>query len=110
MKGVRSRPERSPISQAETGKVGKRGTVVIPARLRRRFGFEEGSLVIAEEAPGGVLIRPATAVPLEIYTVERRAEFLLNNAVDALDYARAARDVRKLGLDPEKIPHRKRRA
>ena len=47
---------------------------------------------------------------LEIYTAERRAEFLLSNAVDARDYARAAKDVRKLGLDPEKIPHRKPRA
>jgi AbrB family looped-hinge helix DNA binding protein len=109
-KGARSRPERSAFPPAETGKVGKRGTVVIPARLRRRFGFEEGSLVIAQETSGGVLIRPAAAVPLEIYTAERRAEFLLSNAVDARDYARAAKDVRKLGLDPEKIPHRKPRA
>lgn len=108
-KGIRKRAERPAAPLPETGKVGKRGTVVIPARLRRRFGFEEGSLVIAQEAPGGVLIRPAAAVPLEIYTAQRRAEFLLNNAVDARDYARAARVVRKLGFDPEKIPHSKPR-
>ena len=91
----------------EPTRVGKRGAVVIPSRLRRRFGFEEGSLVIAEEREDGVLIRPAMVLPIESYSVERKAEFLLTNAVDAKDYARAVREVRKLGLDPERIPHRK---
>ena len=92
---------------AEMSKVGKRGTVVIPASLRRRFGIKEGSLVIAEERDGGVLIRPAAAFPIEMYTPERRAEFLLSNAVDVKDYARAQQEVRKMGLDPKKIPHYK---
>ncbi|MDQ3308832.1 MAG: AbrB/MazE/SpoVT family DNA-binding domain-containing protein [Gemmatimonadota bacterium] len=90
---------------AETSRVGKRGAVVIPSALRRRFGIEEGSLVLAEERPDGILIRPAVALPLESYTPERRAEFLLSNAVDAEDYAAAVREVRALGLDPDKIPH-----
>lgn len=34
---------------AETSKVGKRGAVVMPARFRRKFGIEAGSLGIAEE-------------------------------------------------------------
>jgi len=34
---------------AEANKVGKRGMVVLPAKLRKRFGIEEGSYVIAEE-------------------------------------------------------------
>ncbi len=89
----------------ETSKVGKRGTVVIPAPLRRRFGIKEGSLVIAEEREDGILIRPAVAMPVEVYTPERRAEFLLSNAIDAEDYARAKEEVRKMGLDPIAIPH-----
>jgi AbrB family looped-hinge helix DNA binding protein len=35
----------------ETSKVGKRGAIVVPARLRRKFGIEEGGLIIAEERP-----------------------------------------------------------
>jgi AbrB family looped-hinge helix DNA binding protein len=89
----------------DTMKVGKRGTVVIPAPLRRRFGIEEGSLVVVEVRDDGILIRPAVAMPVEIYTPERRAEFLLSNAVDAADYARAKEEVRKLGVDPATIPH-----
>jgi AbrB family looped-hinge helix DNA binding protein len=91
----------------DVSKVGKRGTIVLPAKLRRRFGIEEGSLVVAEEREDGVLIRPAVALPIEVYSPERRAEFLLSNAVDAKDYARAVEEVRKMGLDPAKIPHRK---
>jgi len=90
-----------------TSRVGKRGTVVIPAALRRRFGIEEGSLVIAEDREEGILIRPAVTVPLESYTPQRRAEFLLSNAVDKEDYARAEEEVRKMGLDPTAVPHRR---
>jgi bifunctional DNA-binding transcriptional regulator/antitoxin component of YhaV-PrlF toxin-antitoxin module len=88
-------------------RTGKRGSVVIPAELRRRYGIQDGSLVVAEPRPEGVLSRPAIAVPVEVYTPERKAEFLLSNAVDEEDYAWAARQVRALGLDPKKIPHRR---
>src|ERR1700732_2067295 len=86
-------------------KVGRRGPLVLPARLPRRLGIEEGSFVIAEEREDGILIRPATVLPVEIYTPERRAEFLLNNAVNAEDYRRARAEVKRLGLDPDQIKH-----
>ncbi len=89
----------------ETSRVGKRGTIVIPAAIRRRLKIEEGAFVIVEEREGGVLIRPAAVMPIEIYTAERRAEFLLSNAVDSEDYARAREEVRRMGLDPDAIPH-----
>lgn len=89
----------------ETSKVDKRGAVVMPARLRKKFGIEEGSLVIAEEREDGILIRPADTVPVEIYTPERKAEFLLSNAVDEGDYQKAREAVREMGLDPDRIQH-----
>jgi AbrB family looped-hinge helix DNA binding protein len=73
----------------ETAKIGKRGTVVIPAAMRRHFGLKEGSLVIAEQREEGVLLRPALAIPIEVYTPKRRAEFLLSNATNLEDYQRA---------------------
>lgn len=91
----------------ETSRIGKRGTLVIPARLRRLFGLEEGAEVVAEETDEGILIRPAITLTLERYSDERKAEFLLNNAVDQKDYERARRDVEELGLDPDEIPHEK---
>ena len=91
--------------ESETTRIGKRGVVVIPAKLRRRFRLEEGSLVIVEEREDGILIRPAVALPVELYTSERRAEFLLSNAVDQAEYQEALEEVRQMELDPEKIPH-----
>jgi AbrB family looped-hinge helix DNA binding protein len=91
----------------EPSRVGERGTVVIPAALRRRYGIEEGTLVIAEPREGGVVIRPALVLPVEVYTPERKAQFLLSNAVNAADYARAVGEVRAMGLDPDRIPHYK---
>jgi AbrB family looped-hinge helix DNA binding protein len=90
---------------ADVSKVGKRGTVVIPARLRRRFGIEEGSIVLVEEGPDCVVIRPAAAVPVEVYSPERRATFLLENATDTEDYARVRDEVLGMGLDPDSIRH-----
>ena len=69
------------IYSADPSRVGKRGTVVIPAPLRRRFGIEEGTLVIAEARDDGILIRPAVALPVEVYTPERKAEFILSGAI-----------------------------
>ena len=79
-------------------KMGRRATVVLPAKLRRRLGIEEGSLVVAEEREDGILIRPATVLPVEIYAPERRAGFLLNNAADIEDYRRARDEVKRIGL------------
>lgn len=93
------------MALSESSRVGKRGTLVIPARLRRLYGLEEGSEVIAEGTPEGILIRPAVTVPIELYSPERKAEFILSNAVDAEDYALAVAEVRSMGLDPDQIVH-----
>lgn len=89
----------------QASKVGRRGTIVIPAPYRKRFGLEEGALFIAEAREEGILIRPAVALPVEVYTPERKARFLLENAVDEADYLRARSDVEAMGLSPDEIEH-----
>jgi AbrB family looped-hinge helix DNA binding protein len=91
----------------ESAKVGKRGAIVVPAKLRRRFGIEEGSIVTAEERDDGILIRPAVVIPVERYTPERQAEFLLSTATSDADYRKARKAVRRLGLDPDSILHQR---
>lgn len=94
----------------QTVKIGKRGTVVIPATLRQKYRLEEGSQIIVESLTEGVLLRPVVTLPIEIYTPERKAEFLLNNTVTSEDYAVAIKKVREMGLDPETIPHKKQKS
>ena len=55
-----------------TGQVGRRGTIVLSAATRRRYGLEDGSLFISEEREEGVLIRPAVAVPADLVEVRRK--------------------------------------
>lgn len=89
----------------EVIRIGKRGTMVIPSPLRQKYGLKEGTLIVAEPCPEGILLRPTVTLPLEIYSRERKAEFLLNNAITLEDYDWAREEVRKLGLDPDGIPH-----
>jgi bifunctional DNA-binding transcriptional regulator/antitoxin component of YhaV-PrlF toxin-antitoxin module len=86
--------------------MGKRGTLVIAASLRKRYGFEDGADVVQEATPEGVLIRPAVTVPLRVYSDQDRAMFLLNNACSVEEYEAARQAVRAMGLDPDKIKHR----
>ncbi len=83
----------------------KKGSFVVPLKLRRQLGLEAGSLLLLEADGETLRVRKAVAVPVEKYTAERRAEFLLNNAMDAAEYREAVRRVRSMGLDPARIPH-----
>lgn len=83
----------------------RRGAVIVPARLRRKFGIKEGGLIVTEERADGILIRPAVALPVKVYSSERKAEFLLSNAVDRADYIAAVAEVKNMGLDPARILH-----
>ncbi|HEX8200723.1 MAG TPA: AbrB/MazE/SpoVT family DNA-binding domain-containing protein [Isosphaeraceae bacterium] len=99
-------PQSTPY---EPSSVSEQGAVVLPADLRRRFGMEAGTRVVAEEREDGVLIRPAVRRPVRIYSDQQIAEFLLNNAVNAEDYEIARAEVRRLGLDPDTVDHLKPR-
>jgi hypothetical protein len=60
---------------------------------------------IRQRITPGDIAHLKTRYELEDYTPERIAEFLLSNAVDAKEYVEATAEVRRMGLDPEKIPH-----
>src|SRR5437899_7937505 len=83
--------------------VNRDGSIRLPDALRQRFRLREGSVVIAEERAEGILLRPADLV--EVYTPERKAEFRLGNATTVEDYAEAVAEVRRMGLDPDRINH-----
>jgi AbrB family looped-hinge helix DNA binding protein len=87
--------------------MGKRGTVVIPAKMRKRYRLDEGSALLLEERKEGILMRPAITAPmdLDIYTPERLAAFFLNNVTDREGYPVARKDVEQMGTDPDSIDH-----
>jgi AbrB family looped-hinge helix DNA binding protein len=87
--------------------IGKRGTIVIPAKIRKRYKLDEGSPVLIEERADGILMRPAVTTPIEVevYTPERLAEFFLNNVMSKDGYLEARRDVEAMGINPDSIDH-----
>ena len=87
--------------ESATIKIGKRGTLVIPAPIRQSYGLEEGDLISIEVQREGLLLRPLVTIPIEKYSEEDKARFLLANTVTADDYAWAVAEVRRMGLDPE---------
>ena len=95
------------MALAEASRIGRRGVVVIPARLRKEYNLSEGDYVMVESSQAGILLKPARIVPIERYTDARRAEFLLGNATTPREYANAVAAVKKMGLNPKKIPHMK---
>jgi len=72
--------------------INERGVITIPAALRQSLGLKANDELILEEADGGILMRPAISVPLEVYSEQRIREF--------------ARDDKAIGAY---LPKRKRR-
>ena len=95
---------------AEYVRIGKRGTLVIPVETRRHYGLDEGEMLVMEERAEGLLLKPVRAFETEVYTPERSAEFMLNNAVTATEFDEALAEVRAMGLDPDSLPHQPRPA
>src|SRR6185437_1457712 len=88
---------------ATTIKMGKRGTVVLPAKLRKQFGLEDGSLLVTEAKEGEIRLRPAFVYEPEVWTPERKAYFILINSLTKEEWDRNLPDVLKMGIDPARI-------
>ncbi len=51
----------SVIDKTETARFTTKGQVVIPLRLRKQFEIEEGTKVVVQATPEGILLKPVTA-------------------------------------------------
>lgn len=55
--------------------IGRRGSITLPAKIRKQYGLQERDKLIVEETAQGLLLRPAISMPIELYSEERIAEF-----------------------------------
>lgn len=60
---------------SSTIQINQRGTMTLPMRLRKRLGLEKGGVIMAEESEEGIVLKPAVAFPVEMYTDSRVKEF-----------------------------------
>lgn len=85
------------------------GNLVIPDEFRRQHGLDRDAKVVVESREDGLFLRPTSSLTRHTYSEQRRAEFLLANATDDEEYRQAVETVRAMGLDPNDIPHGRRR-
>ena len=86
-----------------TIKMGKRGTIVLPAKLRKQFGLQDGSLLVTEAKDGEIRIRPAFLYEPPVWSPEETAYYILINSVTKEEWDRNIPDVLALGVDPAGI-------
>lgn len=60
--------------------IGRRGSITLPAKVRKRFGLVQNDKLIVEETDQGLLLRPAVSMPVEMYSEERISEFQQDEA------------------------------
>jgi len=60
------------IVTTHSGHIGRRGAIVLPAAVRKRYGLQDGSLFVSEERDDGILIRPAVATPVSLAEVRQK--------------------------------------
>lgn len=69
-----------------TLELGPKGAITLPKKMRDKFDLRDRSLISLEETPEGILIRPAVAFPIEIYSNERLAEFERENSASIAEF------------------------
>ena len=52
------------VTKTETASFTSKGQIVIPNRIRREFEIVEGTKVIVQTTPEGILLKPVTAVTI----------------------------------------------
>jgi AbrB family looped-hinge helix DNA binding protein len=87
-----------------TIKMGKRGTIVLPAKLRKQFGLGDGSLLVTEVKDGEIRLRPGFVIEPEVWTPQRKAYLTLINAMTKEEYDEVSALLREEGIDPTDAP------
>ena len=74
----------------EIAQLSGRGTVTLPASLRRSLGLSEGDVFTVRVDNGAVVLTPAIVTEIERYTDEREREFRESAAMSDDALAQAA--------------------
>ena len=55
--------------------VSSRGQLTLPSEIRKKNGINEGSVLVAEDRNGEIVLKPATVMEVEFYTDEQVKEW-----------------------------------
>lgn len=69
------------MSKRQTVIVSDRGQITLPQEIRKNLGIKAGTVLVAEEEAGKVILRPAAVTPVEIYSDEEIRGWLVEDRV-----------------------------
>ncbi len=75
----------------ELAQLSQRGTITLPAAVRRKLGLAEGDVLTVRLAGRSIVLTPAVLTPVELYTDERLVEFEQNAQLSERELAAARR-------------------
>jgi AbrB family looped-hinge helix DNA binding protein len=75
----------------DLAQLSQRGTITLPAAVRRKLGLEEGDVLTVRLVGSSIVLTPAVVTPVELYTDERLAEFEQNAQLSEAELAAARR-------------------
>ncbi len=78
---------------------------MIPAKLRKRLGLEDGCLLALQEKESSFEIRKIELPVDPADTKRSQAIEILSRASNLGEYLAALEEVAEMGLDPDEIPH-----
>jgi AbrB family looped-hinge helix DNA binding protein len=82
----------------ETSVLTSKGQVLIPKRLRKKYGIEPGMKVVFDEAEGGVMIRPVNEGYFKAFRGMLTSTGKLKEELKAIKLEEKRLENRKLGL------------
>jgi antitoxin PrlF len=75
----------------ERAQLSQRGTITLPASVRRKLGLEEGDVLTVRLSGSSIVLTPAVLTPVELYTDERIVGFEQSAQLDESELATARR-------------------
>lgn len=56
--------------------MSSRGQITLPSEIRKKYGMDEGSILVAEDRNGEIILKPAAVFEVEYYTDEQVQELI----------------------------------
>lgn len=61
--------------------VSSRGQLTLPAEIRKKYGIDEGSVLVAEDRGGEIVLKPTVVLEFDCYTDDQIAQWVSEDAI-----------------------------
>lgn len=62
--------------------VSSRGQLTLPSEMRKKYKIDDGSILVAEDRNGEIVLRPATVMEVEYYSDDQINEWAASDSFE----------------------------